>query len=45
MTPGFPAGMDKPGLDSNTPGLGPGLDKKFLPRDQAGHKSHSRTDL
>ena len=35
-TPGFPAGMDKPGLDSNAPGPGPGLDKKFLPRDQAG---------
>ena len=27
-TPGFPAGMDKPGLD-----------KKFLPRDQAGTKT------
>ena len=31
--------MDKPGLDSNAPGPGPGLDKKFLPRDQAGTKS------
>ena len=31
--------MDKPGLDSNAPGPGPGLDKKFLPRDQAGTQS------
>ena len=34
-TPGFPVGMDKPGLDNNAPGL----DKKFLPRDQAETKS------
>ena len=31
--------MDKPGQDSNAPGPGPGLDKNFLPRDQAGTKS------
>ena len=31
--------MDKPGLDSNAPGPGPGLDKNFLPRDQTGTKS------
>ena len=30
--------MDKPGQDSNAPGPGPGLDKNFLPRDQAGTK-------
>ena len=31
--------MDKPGLDSNAPEPGPGLDKNILPRDQAGTKS------
>ena len=39
MTPEFLAGMNKPGLDSNAPGPGPGLDKKFLSRDQVGTKS------
>ena len=34
-TPGFPAGMDKPGQDSNAPGR----DKKFLPQDQVATKS------